>query len=169
MPAKIVVTEEKKGSRISLLGSSGKELLGSVVFSEPRAKGATLRALKGLLGDISVEDRTIRPPRTAAARAQATAQATAPSPPDAGETPTRARGRTRASKPSAQSDGQAGPSRRGRSTATSGKIAAAAIEEKDSRTRTAKLRTQEDVPATSEGTGKPRTRKSTKRTSSTPA
>ena len=56
LPAKIVVTESKGGSRISLLGASGKELLGSSVFTEPRAKGATLRALRGLLGEVVVED-----------------------------------------------------------------------------------------------------------------
>jgi len=62
MPAKLVVTARKGGSRISLVGTSGKELLGSVVFTEPRAKGATLRALKGLLGgDIVVEDHTVAP------------------------------------------------------------------------------------------------------------
>ena len=59
MPAKIVVTESKGGSRISLLGASGKELLGSSVFTEPRAKGATLRALRGLLGEVVVEDHTL--------------------------------------------------------------------------------------------------------------
>ena len=59
MPAKIVVTESKGGSRISLLGASGKELLGSSVFFEPRAKGATLRALRGLLGEVVVEDHTL--------------------------------------------------------------------------------------------------------------
>jgi hypothetical protein len=63
LPAKIVVTSVKGGSHISLLGSSGKELLGSVVFKEPRAKGATLRALKGLLGETTVEDHTIRGPQ----------------------------------------------------------------------------------------------------------
>ena len=68
MPAKLVVTSEKGGSKISLLGSSGKELLSSVVFKEPRAKGATLRALKGLLGETTVEDHTIKgPQRTPAA------------------------------------------------------------------------------------------------------
>jgi hypothetical protein len=67
LPAKIVVNSVKGGSRISLLGSSGKELLGSVVFKEPRAKGATLRALKGLLGETTVEDHTIKGPQRAAA------------------------------------------------------------------------------------------------------
>jgi hypothetical protein len=59
LPAKIIVTESKGGSRISLLGSSGKELLRSSVFAEPRAKGATLRALRGLLNDVVVEDHTL--------------------------------------------------------------------------------------------------------------
>lgn len=59
MPAKLVVTATAKGSRIALLGSSGKQLLASAVFTEPRAKGATLRALRGLLGDdVTVEDNT---------------------------------------------------------------------------------------------------------------
>ena len=59
MPAKLVVTATPKGSRIALLGSSGKQLLASAVFTEPRAKGATLRALRGILGeDVTVEDNT---------------------------------------------------------------------------------------------------------------
>lgn len=62
MPAKLVVTARKGGSRISLLGSSGKELLASTVFTEPRAKGATLRALKGLLGEVTIEDHTLSGP-----------------------------------------------------------------------------------------------------------
>lgn len=59
MPAKLVVTATAKGSRIALIGSSGKHLLTSAEFTEPRAKGATLRALRGILGqDIVVEDET---------------------------------------------------------------------------------------------------------------
>jgi hypothetical protein len=84
LPAKLVVTSVKGGSHISLLGSSGKELLSSVVFKEPRAKGATLRALKGLLGETVVEDHTIRGPQrkqpaspVAAVKALATATAQA--------------------------------------------------------------------------------------------
>lgn len=66
MPAKLVVTTTPKGSRIALIGTSGKELLSSAVFAEPRAKGATLRALRGLLGeDIRVEDNTTVPARKA--------------------------------------------------------------------------------------------------------
>jgi hypothetical protein len=62
--AKLVVTAHEGGSRIALVGASGKELLASVVFSEPRAKGATLRSLKGMLGDaIIVEDHTLASPR----------------------------------------------------------------------------------------------------------
>jgi hypothetical protein len=57
--AKLVVTRSKGGSRIALVGASGTELLASKVFTEPRGKGATLRSLKGLLGDgILVEDHT---------------------------------------------------------------------------------------------------------------
>lgn len=71
MPAKIVVTAEKGGSRVALIGTSGKQLLASEVFSEPRAKGATLRALRGLLGEnVVVEDNTLasaRPAKAAAA------------------------------------------------------------------------------------------------------
>jgi hypothetical protein len=64
--AKLVVTASKGGSRIALVGASGTELLTSRVFSEPRAKGATLRSLKGMLGeDVVVEDHTL-----AAARGQ---------------------------------------------------------------------------------------------------
>ncbi|MBV9660559.1 MAG: hypothetical protein JO337_05315 [Acidimicrobiales bacterium] len=63
MSAKLVVTPRKGGSHISLVGKTGKELLGSVVFTEPRAKGATVRALKGLLGDdVVIEDHTSTSP-----------------------------------------------------------------------------------------------------------
>jgi hypothetical protein len=59
MAAKLVVTNARGGSKITLIGTSGTELLSSKVFTEPRGKGATLRSLKGLLGDdIVVEDRT---------------------------------------------------------------------------------------------------------------
>jgi hypothetical protein len=86
LPAKIIVTSVEGGSRISLLGSSGKELLGSVVFKEPRAKGATLRALKGLLGETSVDDRTIRSPqRTAPVKASKAAAPAAKAPVDTPE------------------------------------------------------------------------------------
>src|SRR5579863_8286313 len=65
MAAKIIVTPTRGGSRISLVGASGTELLTSKVFTEPRGKGATLRALKGLLGDgITVDDRTAKAPVT---------------------------------------------------------------------------------------------------------
>ncbi len=64
MAARLVVTGREGGSRIALVGASGKELLTSVVFTEPRAKGATLRSLKGMLGDdIVVEDHTLAAPR----------------------------------------------------------------------------------------------------------
>ena len=64
MAAKLVVTASKGGSRIALVGASGTELLTSRVFSEPRAKGATLRSLKGMLGEnIVVEDHTLAGPR----------------------------------------------------------------------------------------------------------
>jgi hypothetical protein len=57
---KLVVTATKGGSKITLIGSSGTPLLSSKVFSEPRGKGATLRALKGLLGEgIAVDDQTL--------------------------------------------------------------------------------------------------------------
>lgn len=57
---KLVVTETKGGSKITLIGSSGTPLLTSKVFSEPRGKGATLRALKGLLGEgVAVDDQTL--------------------------------------------------------------------------------------------------------------
>lgn len=76
LPAKLVVTPARGGSRITLVGSTGKELLASGVFSEPRAKGATLRALRTILGaDVAVEDRTLSPSgrRTAELRAAAKA------------------------------------------------------------------------------------------------
>ena len=58
--AKLVVTKSRGGSKITLVGTSGTELLSSKVFTEPRGKGATLRSLKGLLGEnITVEDRTV--------------------------------------------------------------------------------------------------------------
>jgi hypothetical protein len=59
MAAKLVVTKSRGGSKITLVGASGTELLSSKVFTEPRGKGATLRSLKGLLGDdITVDDQT---------------------------------------------------------------------------------------------------------------
>jgi hypothetical protein len=61
--AKLVVTARRGGSQIALVGASGAELLASKVFSEPRAKGATLRSLKALMGeDIVVEDHTLSSP-----------------------------------------------------------------------------------------------------------
>ena len=66
MAAKLVVTKARGGSKITLVGTSGTELLSSKVFTEPRAKGATLRSLKGLLGeDIVVDDQTVAPAATA--------------------------------------------------------------------------------------------------------
>jgi hypothetical protein len=60
MAAKLVVTKARGGTRIALVGASGTELLSSKVFTEPRAKGATLRALKGLLGEgVVVDDQTV--------------------------------------------------------------------------------------------------------------
>jgi hypothetical protein len=71
--AKLVVTAREGGSRIALVGASGKELLASVVFTEPRAKGATLRSLKGMLGDdVVVEDHTLAAPRGRAGAPAAT-------------------------------------------------------------------------------------------------
>lgn len=71
MAAKLIVTPTKGGSRITLVGTSGTELLSSKVFTEPRGKGATLRSLKGLLGeDIVVEDRTVSAPARAVASAK---------------------------------------------------------------------------------------------------
>lgn len=59
MAAKLVVTKVRNGTKITLVGTSGTELLASKVFTEPRGKGATLRALKGLLGeDIVIDDQT---------------------------------------------------------------------------------------------------------------
>ena len=54
MAAKLVVTASKGGSRIALVGASGTELLSSRVFSEPRAKGATLRSLKGIHSETAM-------------------------------------------------------------------------------------------------------------------
>lgn len=59
MSIKLVVSGSSKESRIVLVGRTGKELLASATFTEPRAKGATLRALKKILGhDVVVEDAT---------------------------------------------------------------------------------------------------------------
>jgi hypothetical protein len=70
--AKLVVTKARGGTKISLIGTSGTELLTSKVFTEPRGKGATMRALKGLLGEgIVVDDQTV----TAATKAVAAAPA----------------------------------------------------------------------------------------------
>jgi hypothetical protein len=56
---KLVVSGSSKESRIALVGRTGKELLTSATFTEPRAKGATLRALKKIFGsDVVVEDST---------------------------------------------------------------------------------------------------------------
>ena len=76
MAAKLIVTPTKGGSRITLVGTSGTELLSSKVFTEPRGKGATLRSLKGLLGeDIVVEDRTTGTAPRAVASPKATRSA----------------------------------------------------------------------------------------------
>ncbi len=100
MPAKIVVSERKGGSRVSLVGPSGKELLASKVFHEPRAKGATLRALKAVLGgDIVVEDHTLAPRRGGARKAvnaDAALPAEAAAPESAGSGSSRAAKRSRA-------------------------------------------------------------------------
>ena len=80
--AKLVVTKSKGGSRITLVGTSGTELLSSKVFTEPRGKGATIRSLKGLLGEnVTVEDHTTAstPEAVPAAAKAPEAPATAPS------------------------------------------------------------------------------------------
>jgi hypothetical protein len=71
MAAKLVVTKARGGSKISLIGTSGTELLSSKVFTEPRGKGATLRSLKGLLGEdvVVVDETTSAAPKAMAARA----------------------------------------------------------------------------------------------------
>lgn len=75
MAARLVVTTARGGSRITLVGASGTELLTSKVFTEPRAKGATLRSLKSLLGeDIVVDDNTV----TTVTAARKTVAATRP-------------------------------------------------------------------------------------------
>lgn len=60
MPAKILVTSQSGGSRVELIGRSGKQLMTSEVFREPRAKAAIVRALKALIGtQVTVEDNTL--------------------------------------------------------------------------------------------------------------
>ena len=82
MAAKLVVTKARGGSKITLVGTSGTELLSSKVFMEPRAKGATLRSLKGLLGeDIVVDDQTITVPVKAASVKPTPATPTPPAKP----------------------------------------------------------------------------------------
>ncbi len=78
MAAKLIVTNTRGGSRITLVGTSGAQLLSSKVFTEQRAKGATLRSLKGLLGgDVVVEDNTTAvAPKGSAAISRATDVAT---------------------------------------------------------------------------------------------
>jgi hypothetical protein len=79
LPAKIVVTPYRGGSRVTLVGTSGKELLSSEVFHEPRAKGATVRSLKSLLGDaVTVEDHTVGTARASTKTATKGARQTAP-------------------------------------------------------------------------------------------
>lgn len=64
MAGKLLVTDTGNGSQIQLLGARGQPLMMSQVFTEPRAKGATVRAVRGILGeDVPVEDRT-KPRRT---------------------------------------------------------------------------------------------------------
>ena len=59
MSIKLVVSGSSKESRITLVSRTGKELLSSATFTEPRAKGATLRALKKILvPDVIIEDST---------------------------------------------------------------------------------------------------------------
>ena len=61
--AKLVVTKARGGTKITLVGASGTELLSSKVFAEPRGKGATMRSLKSLLGEeILVDDQTLDAP-----------------------------------------------------------------------------------------------------------
>jgi hypothetical protein len=65
---------------VSLVGASGTELLTSKVFHEPRAKGATVRSLKGLLGDdVVIDDQTATATATAP-KVRATRAATAETP-----------------------------------------------------------------------------------------
>ena len=86
MSIKLVVSGSSKESRIALVGRTGKELLASTTFTEPRAKGATLRALKKILGaDVAIEDSTTttrRPakPVAAAQTVAATTEAVAATP-----------------------------------------------------------------------------------------
>lgn len=58
--ARLVVTKARGGTKITLVGASGTELLSSKVFVEPRGKGATMRSLRSLLGDdVLVDDQTV--------------------------------------------------------------------------------------------------------------
>jgi hypothetical protein len=76
---KLVVSGSSKESRIALVGQTGKELLGSATFTEPRAKGATMRALKKILGaDVIIEDSTTTTRKAAKPVVKATAVAAKP-------------------------------------------------------------------------------------------
>ena len=91
MSIKLVVSGSSKESRIALVGRTGKELLVSTTFTEPRAKGSTLRALKKILGtDVTIEDSTAtnsRPARpVAAAKTSAATEAAVAAPPAAKKT-----------------------------------------------------------------------------------
>jgi hypothetical protein len=95
---KLVVSGSSKESRIALVGQTGKELLASATFTEPRAKGATLRALKKVLGpDVQIEDSTTasRQRSTPGTAAKTIAAATAPVAPKRAAKKTAAAGRPR--------------------------------------------------------------------------
>jgi hypothetical protein len=65
--SKLVVSGSSRESRIALVGATGNELLVSETFTEPRARGARLRALKKILGtDVTIEDSTTTTRRVAA-------------------------------------------------------------------------------------------------------
>jgi hypothetical protein len=88
---KLVVSGSSKESRIALVGRTGKELLASTTFTDPRAKGGTLRALKKILGaDVTIEDSTATNSRPAkpltAAKTIAATEAAVAAPPGAKET-----------------------------------------------------------------------------------
>lgn len=113
LPAKILVTTEKGGTQVALIGRSGKRLMASEVFREPRAKGATVRALKGLLGSqVIVEDNTLTPRGTSTAKRALNGKAPAPARPRGRKSASPAK-RSSASRARRQSETDTVPARSG--------------------------------------------------------
>lgn len=57
MAGKLVVTADEAGSRVAIVGVSGRTLMEST-YTDPRHKGAAVRALRSLMPGVVVEDPT---------------------------------------------------------------------------------------------------------------